>query len=66
MNVLADSILALQFCWAGDRQVTANLDILPARHFSLSHSQQFTGLPVVYYPLNNWWQRMKRISTSLK
>jgi rod shape-determining protein MreD len=61
MNVLADSILALQFCWAGDRQVTA-IWIFYQRVTLASAILSSLWAPVVYYPLNNWWQRMKLLA----
>ncbi|MFS0513171.1 rod shape-determining protein MreD [Nostoc sp. UIC 10607] len=58
MAVLAETIFGLQLTLIGDRKVT---DIWTYYQRVALASAILSSLwaPVVYYPLNRWWQRMK-------
>jgi rod shape-determining protein MreD len=63
MAVVADTIFAFQLSWAGNRHA-ASIWTYYQRATLASAILSSLWAPVVYYPLNRWWQQMKLISNS--
>ena len=63
MAVVADTIFAFQLSWAGNRHA-ASICTYYQRATLASAILSSLWAPVVYYPLNRWWQQMKLISNS--
>jgi rod shape-determining protein MreD len=58
MDIVTDTIFALQFALIGDREVEA-IWIFYQRVTLASAILSSLFAPVVYYPLNLWWQKIK-------
>jgi rod shape-determining protein MreD len=63
MAVVADTIFAFQLSWAGNRHA-ASIWTYYQRATLASAILSSLWAPVVYYPLNRWWQQMKLIRNS--
>ncbi|MBO1047583.1 MAG: rod shape-determining protein MreD [Dolichospermum sp. LBC05a] len=63
MAVVADTIFAFQLSWAGNRH-GASIWTYYQRATLASAILSSLWAPVVYYPLNRWWQQMKLIRNS--
>jgi rod shape-determining protein MreD len=63
MAVVADTIFAFQLSWAGNRH-PASIWTYYQRATLASAILSSLWAPVVYYPLNRWWQQMKLIRNS--
>ena len=63
MAVVADTIFALQLSWAGNRHADS-IWTYYQRATLASAILSSLWAPVVYYPLNRWWQQMKLIRNS--
>ena len=63
MAVIADTIFAVQLSWAGNRNL-ASIWIYYQRATLASAILSSLWAPVVYYPLNRWWQQIKLIRNS--
>lgn len=63
MAVVADTIFAVQLSWAGNRHL-ASIWTYYQRVTLASAILSSLWAPVVYYPLNRWWQQMKLIRNS--
>lgn len=58
MSVLSETIFALQIMWMGDRNVE-NIWTYYQKVVLASAILSSLWAPVVYYPLNRWWQKVK-------
>ena len=63
MAVVADTIFAFQLSWVGNRHA-ASIWTYYQRATLASAILSSLWAPVVYYPLNRWWQQMKLIRNS--
>ncbi|MDK2410544.1 rod shape-determining protein MreD [Aphanizomenon sp. PH219] len=63
MAVVADTIFAFQLSWEGNRHA-ASIWTYYQRATLASAILSSLWAPVVYYPLNRWWQQMKLIRNS--
>ncbi len=63
MVVVADTIFALQLSWGGNRHL-ASIWTYYQRATLASAILSSLWAPVVYYPLNRWWQQIKLIRNS--
>ncbi len=63
MAVVADTIFAVQLSWAGNRHLDS-IWIYYQRATLASAILSSLWAPVVYYPLNRWWQQIKLIRNS--
>ena len=63
MAVVADTIFAFQLSWEGNRHADS-IWIYYQRATLASAILSSLWAPVVYYPLNRWWQQMKLIRNS--
>jgi rod shape-determining protein MreD len=63
MAVIADTIFAVQLSLAGDRNL-ASIWTYYQRATLASAILSSLWAPVVYYPLNRWWQQIKLIRNS--
>lgn len=63
MAILADTVTAIQYSFYGDR----TLEEIWSSHQLIALSSAILSslwAPVVYFPLNRWWERMSSIETS--
>ena len=58
MSILGETIFALQMIWMGDRNVE-NIWTYYQKVVLASAILSSLWAPVVYYPLNRWWQKIK-------
>ena len=58
MSVLSETIFASQMIWMGDRNVE-NIWTYYQKVVLASAILSSLWAPVVYYPLNHWWQKVK-------
>jgi rod shape-determining protein MreD len=63
MAVLAETIFGLQLTWMGDRKVE-DIWIYYQRVALASAILSSLWAPVLYYPLNRWWQQVKLLEQS--
>lgn len=61
MAVLVEIVMALQWSWVGDRPLLEIWERLPQTALS-SAILSSLWTPVVYYPLNLWWDRIQALS----
>jgi rod shape-determining protein MreD len=65
MSIVTDTVFALQLSLMGDRQVEV-IWIFYQRVTLASAILSSLFAPVVYYPLNLWWQKMKMLAQCQK
>jgi rod shape-determining protein MreD len=63
MAVIAETVIAVQFSWQGDRPLTE----IWQQHRQVALSSAILSslwAPVLYYPLNRWWQMLSQLEAA--